>query len=166
MKIYIFLVCLLLIISSFGYSQDMIYGFRYDIKSMTATPTTPDTLEPAGTLTSSWIPFGNHGYYTVFGYYQIVSGDSLGGTISYTLDKWDTNSGMFSSSNAHLKMGQTSGVTIITFAGAATDTGYKYFDLHVPTATAPSGGAAIQFTVTNTSADTFYIDKWYMFRQP
>lgn len=131
----------------------------------------PDTLEPSASDTTDWVSIGNAGTFSVWGHYQMVSGDTLGGTIKYELDIYDPgktypSSFSLSSSQPYWKMGESSATTIVTFTPALTDTGYKYFDLHVPSATAPSPCNAIRFITTNTTADTFRVSNRYLFIQP
>ena len=162
MRRLLLLVVILMMLQVVGnvYAQMDISGHYPYIQDVI---TSPDTLLPDESDTTSWLNYGLWEAYTVFGLYRIVSGDSIGGTIKYELDcRYKPR---FSEDNIpHIKMGETGAKTIVTFA--PSDTGYKYFDLHQPVSTAPSPAARIRFIITNTTSDTFYIDDMYLFCQP
>ncbi|MFX0184093.1 MAG: hypothetical protein ACFE95_13505 [Candidatus Hodarchaeota archaeon] len=132
----------------------------------------PDTLNPSESDTTAWIRIGNYGAFTVFGHYQVLGvGDSLGGTIKYEIDIYDPeitypSSFSLTAHQPYWKMGETGAMTIVTFTAALADTGYKYFDLHLPAATAPSPCNSIRFITNNSTADTFRVSNRYMFVQP
>jgi len=164
-----FLIVVLLLITTPLLAQNVsIMEWFNRVKLISAGP---DTLEPGESDTTSWISIGNYGTFSVWGHYQMVSGDTLGGTIKYESDiyapgKTFPENFLLSSSQPYWKMGESSAMTIVTFTPALTDTGRKYFDLHVPSATAPSPCNAIRFITTNTTADTFRMSKRYLYVQP
>jgi len=168
MKRYFLAIVLLLIAVPLMAQNVSIMEWYNRVKLISAGP---DTLEPSASDTTDWIYIGSYGAFSVWGHYQMVSGDTLGGTIKYDLDVY-SDIGVFPTSyslTAHQpykKMGESSAITIVTFTPALTDTGRKYFDLHIPNATAPSPCNSIRFITTNSTADTFRVSNRYLFIQP
>jgi len=169
MKKYLLTIVLLLIASPLLAQSNVSIMEWYNRVKLIAVG--PDTLVPGVSDTTDWISIGNYGTFSVWGHYQMVSGDTLGGTIKYELDIYDPGktyppSFSLSSSQPYWKMGESSAMTIVTFTPALIDTGVKYFDLHQPSATAPSPCNAIRFITTNTTSDTFRVSKRYLYIQP